>query len=151
MAFPAPAFAPDIIRQITESVPHLMALGATVLRVEHRRTALRLNWREDLVGDPWSGVLHGGVITTLLDSASGMAALSAAGAVMQIATLDLRIDYLRPARTRQPVIAEAECYHMTRSIAFVRGRAHHEDGTEIATSTAAFMLQSSALPVGTKL
>ena len=148
MAFPAPAFAPDIIRQITEAVPHLSALGATVLRVEHRRTALRLDWREDLVGDPWSGVLHGGVMTTLLDSASGMASLSAAGAVMQIATLDLRIDYLRPARPRQAVIAEAECYHMTRSVAFVRGRAYHEDGTEIATSAATFMMNSVALPPG---
>jgi len=151
MAFPAPAFAPAVIRQITDAVPQLVALGATVQMVQHRRTALRLDWREDLVGDPWSGVLHGGVITTLLDSASGMAALSAAGAVMQIATLDLRIDYLRPARAREAVIAEAQCYHMTHSIAFVRGRAHHADGTELATSTAAFMLQSSALPPGATL
>lgn len=148
MAFPAPALQPEVIRQITAAVPQLQAMGARVGRVEHRHTALELDWREDLVGDPWSGVLHGGVITTLLDSASGMAALSAAGAVMQIATLDLRIDYLRPARARETVFAAAECYHMTRSIAFVRGRAYHADGTEIATSTATFMLQSSALPKG---
>lgn len=141
MAFPPPAIPPEVIRQITETVPQLAAMGARVRRVEHRRTALELDWREDLVGDPWSGVLHGGVVTTLLDSASGMAALSSAGAVMQIATLDLRIDYLRPATPRQDLLARADCYRVTRSILFVRGLAYHTAPDDpVAHATATFMI-----------
>ncbi|MEQ9449634.1 MAG: PaaI family thioesterase, partial [Rhodospirillaceae bacterium] len=65
--------------------------------------------------------------------------------VMQVATLDLRIDYLRPALPRVAIKAEADCYRLSNNIAFVRGRAYQEADREIASGLATFMLDSSAL------
>ena len=58
-----------------------------------------------------------------------------------IATLDLRIDYLRPAEPGQDVIAVATCHHMSKNVAFVRATAFHDpDGEPIATAVGTFML-----------
>jgi acyl-coenzyme A thioesterase PaaI-like protein len=60
---------------------------------------------------------------------------------MPIATLDLRIDYMRPAKPHQDIIAECECVRVTHEVAFVRGTAHQGDATDpIALCTGAFML-----------
>jgi uncharacterized protein (TIGR00369 family) len=97
-----------------------------------------------LVGNPATGVLHGGVITSLLDSASGAAvgsAMRAGGPWRPIATLDLRIDYMKPATPGRDLLARAECYKVTRNVAFVRGVAYHDDPSDpIATTVATFML-----------
>ena len=58
-----------------------------------------------------------------------------------MATLDIRIDYMRPAEPLKDLIVQSECYKMTKTIAFVRGMAHQEDLEDpVATSVAAFML-----------
>ncbi len=103
-----------------------------------------------LVGNPATGVLHGGVITSVLDSASGAAVGSALAARAEgtpgwrpIATLDLRIDYMKPATPGKDLLARAECYKLTRNVAFVRGTAYHDDPSDpIATSVASFMLST---------
>lgn len=141
----APAIPLDVIRQFGAEIPFQKALGVRVDELKRGRCRLSLPWREDLVGDVATGVVHGGVITTLLDSASGMAVFSKIPRVMQIATLDLRIDYLRPAAREFAIVAEAECYRMSRSVAFVRGRALQDGDREIAQSLATFMLESSSM------
>ena len=141
-----PAIAPDVVARMTRVLPHVEALGAEVVAVQEGFGLAKVDWREELVGNPLTGVLHGGVITALLDTASGMAVFSAVPEVMMVATLDLRIDYLKPAVPRRAVFAEARCIKLTRSIAFVRGRAYHEPNHDIAASMASFMLASSALP-----
>lgn len=135
---------------MTRALPHIDALGGEVVRVEEGFGLMKIDWREELVGNPLTGVLHGGVITALLDTASGLAVFTAVPEVMMVATLDLRIDYFKPAVPRHAVFAEARCIRLTRSIAFVRGRAYHEPDHDIAASMATFMLASSALPDGAK-
>jgi uncharacterized protein (TIGR00369 family) len=88
---------------------------------------LALPYAEGLVGDPDAGVIASGPILALMDVAASIAVWSKLGAFKAHATLDLRIDYLRPARPGQTVIGRAECYRITRSIAFVRGQAHDGD------------------------
>lgn len=100
-----------------------------------------LPYREDLVADPVSGTIHGGVITTLLDATCGQAVLTALRQVRRIATLDLRIDYLRPAKAGATVRCVAECYRVTRQVAFTRAVAHDGDPDDpLATSAGTFMV-----------
>ena len=139
------AIALEIIRQFVAEIPFLKALSATVVELERCRCCLSLPWRAGLVGEQSTGIIHGGVITTLLDSASGAAEFSAIPRVMQIATLDLRVDYLRPAMPRVDIMAEASCYRLSKNVAFVRGRAFQESDREIASCLATFMLESSTL------
>lgn len=87
---------------------------------------LDLPWREDLLGEP-AGVMASGPIVSLLDMASGMAVWFAMSEFRAIATLDLRVDYMRPARHGATVTGRAQCYRRTRSAAFVRGYAHDGD------------------------
>jgi len=88
---------------------------------------LELPWREDLLGEPARPVLASGPIISLMDMASGMAIWQTSGIFVPVATLDLRVDYQRPARDRANVRGRVECYRMTRSAAFVRGIAHDGD------------------------
>lgn len=88
---------------------------------------LELPWREDLLGDASRPVLASGPIISLMDMASGMAIWQASGSFRPVATLDLRVDYQRPARDRASVRGRVECYRRTRSAAFVRGIAHDGD------------------------
>lgn len=88
---------------------------------------LALPWYPDLVGDPASGIIASGPILALMDMATSVGVWRKLDAFKAHATLDLRIDYLRPARPGQTVIGRGECYRITRSIAFVRGQAHDGD------------------------
>jgi uncharacterized protein (TIGR00369 family) len=102
---------------------------------------LMFDWREDLVGDPETGVLASGPIISLLDNTTSMAVWTRAGRFQPQVTLDLRIDYTRAATPGKPVIARAECYQMRRSMAFVRGIAHDGDITDpVAHAAGIFML-----------
>ena len=125
-------------------VPHNRALGMEVLEIGAGIAAFRLPWAEHLVGNPDLGILHGGAITATLDACCGaavFAALAARGELKPIATLDLRIDYLRPAQPRREVEARAQCYKVTRNVAFVRALAYHDSEDDpIATATGTFMI-----------
>ena len=77
--------------------------------------------RPELVGVQDSNILASGAIVSLIDTASGTAVWCKLGHFQPIVTLDLRLDYLRPALEGETVIARCECYKLTKSIAFVRG------------------------------
>ncbi|MGE0830084.1 MAG: PaaI family thioesterase [Hyphomonadaceae bacterium] len=131
----------DAIAAMTRNTPHGGALGMEITKVENARAYGRAAFREDLVGDAESEVIAGGVIIAFLDQLAGAAVMAALGKLHPIATLDLRIDYMRPARPRQDVRAEAHCYKVTRSIAFVRAVAYEDSPDDpVANATAAFML-----------
>ncbi|WP_095013209.1 PaaI family thioesterase [Tsuneonella mangrovi] len=88
---------------------------------------LELPWRADLVGDEERPVLASGPIVSLMDMASGMAIWTANRVFKPVATLDLRVDYMRPAKERNSVFGRVRCYRRTRSAAFVNGIAHDGD------------------------
>ena len=126
--------------------PHMRAIGLRFVSAETGVVVGMIPYRADLVGDPRTGVLHGGVVTTLLDSTGGAAVLSALSAPMPIATLDLRIDYLRPSTPHAPLYARVECYKLTRHVAFARGIAYNLDESDpVAAMSGTFMLQTQAL------
>ncbi len=126
-------------------VPHNAALGIEVREVSKTGATAALPYREDLVGNVETGVLHGGVITALLDATSGLSVFGALAAPTPIATLDLRIDYLRPAEVGQAVVARATCYKVTRNVAFTRAVAYHGDPDDpIAHAVGTFMLGTKA-------
>lgn len=91
---------------------------------------LELPWREDLLGEEGQRVLASGPILSLMDMASGMAIWRAMADFSAIATLDLRVDYVRPAREGASVFGRSQCYRITRSAAFVRGLAHDGDESD---------------------
>jgi len=88
---------------------------------------LALPYRAELVGDVETGVLASGPILSMMDMATSMAIWLKLGGLRPQATLDLRIDYLRPATPGKTVIGRGECYRITRAIAFIRGQAHDGD------------------------
>ncbi len=135
----------ELVRGFSVNVPHNKALGMEILELRAREALFRLPYDEKLIGNPDTGVIHGGVITALLDGASGAAVFAALVEFVPIATLDLRIDYLRPAEVGQAVHARATCYKMTKNVAFTRAVAYHEDPDDpIAHSVGTFMVSTKA-------
>jgi uncharacterized protein (TIGR00369 family) len=123
------------------AVPHNLALGLRAVDCAPSIAVLELPYSESLVGDPERGVLHGGVVTTLLDATAGTAVYLSGKVPPRIATLDLRIDYLKPALPHRSVFARAECFKVTESIAFVRAIAYQDaEADAIASAAATFML-----------
>ena len=110
-------------QQIAEHTPHCARLGMEVVHLAPREATVRLPYRPELVGDPARGVVFGGVITTLLDHASGLAVFCSLPEFKAIATLDLRIDYLRAAEPGCDLVGRVECYKLGAQGAFVRGAA----------------------------
>ena len=135
---------PNVIVERMSRSPQGRALGLEVVKVTPE-LVLRVPYKPELVGDPDSGVIAGGVVTTLLDFACGWATALALKEPTSIATLDLRIDYMRPSRPGLDIHATAYCYKLTRSVAFLRGVAYDEDPSDpVAAAQAAFMLDSNA-------
>jgi uncharacterized protein (TIGR00369 family) len=137
----APPTAEQIVRLMVDMTPWARALGFELVSVEEARARISAPWREDVVGDPETGVIAGGVVTALLDHACGAAVMAALATPQAIATLDLRIDYMRGATPQRTLFADAHCYKLTRSVAFVRAVAFEESADDpVANATAAFML-----------
>lgn len=119
------------------------AIGMVIEQVAGTQLTVRLPYAEHLVGDPDTGVIHGGVITAVLDNASGWAVRVGRDwrEGMSMATLDIRIDYMKPAEPRADLFVTAECFKQTKTIAFVRGIAFQGDIDDpVATSVATFMM-----------
>lgn len=132
------------VRAMIQFTPQARALGLEVTRIEPARVWGRVPNREDLIGDPETGVIAGGVITTFLDTLCGFAAVAAMEHPTTVATIDLRIDYMRPAAPGRDVLAEAHCYKLGRNVAFVRAVAYEDSADNpVAHVAASFMVNSN--------
>jgi len=126
---------------LMEKVPHARALGMRLTSCADGFASGEQPYDVRLIGNPDTGELAGGVVTTLLDSICGMALLSKLPVLQRIATVDLRVDYLRPAVSERTLYCVAECYRVTHHIAFVRATVH--DGAvdnPLANAVGTFML-----------
>ncbi|MBL9049875.1 MAG: PaaI family thioesterase [Tabrizicola sp.] len=131
-----------IARKFIEALPHSHALGMRLERIGAGEAEIAMPYDPRLVGDPESGVIHGGAVSALMDTACGAAVMCHPAAGISTATLDLRIDYMRPATPGQTIRTRAECHHVTRSVAFVRAVATDDDvGRPVAMATGAFTVE----------
>ena len=132
----------SILPQLASGAPHTHALGFLYEGLtDEGAVRLRVPYRADLVGDPDSGVLAGGLVTALLDHVGGMAVWVAMDAFRPIATLDLRVDHMRAAEPGRDLLAQARCYRLTPSIGFVRAWAFEDDPSDpVAAAQAAYVV-----------
>lgn len=120
---------------------HIVALGLRFVASGGDWCEFAIDYDRRLVSDAQSGILASGPIVSLMDTAAGFAVWARRGGFKPQATLDLRLDYLRPSRPGQAVTGRAECYRLTRRIAFVRGLAHDGDPADpVAHLTATYMI-----------
>jgi uncharacterized protein (TIGR00369 family) len=131
----------EIAQRFIAALPYARALGLTLVRLGDGTAEILMPWNGQLIGDPETGVVHGGAVFALMDTCAGTAVMSHPSAPRRTATLDLRIDYMRAALPDRAITARAECYHLTRTVAFVRATATDGDDRAIATATGAFMIE----------
>ena len=131
-----------LARQFIEAIPHSQALGMRLTELQDGMAEITMPYAPHLVGDPKTGVLHGGAVSALMDTCCGAAVMSHPAAPAGTATIDLRIDYMRAATPGQAITTRATCYHVTRSVAFVRATACDDDSEHPgATATGAFTIE----------
>lgn len=141
----------DLIRhQFENLIPFNKVLGLTFESLNPLKITFHM--RDDLVGNASKGILHGGVIATVLDTAGGASIVSdllsqresmsptdLQSKIRKIGTIDLRIDYLRQGRG-QTFTATSTLIRSGNKIAVTRMELHNEENTLIATGTASYIV-----------
>ncbi len=129
-------------RQFIEAIPHSRALGMRLTDIGDGTAEITMDYDARFVGDPKTRVIHGGAVSALMDTCCGAAVMSHPDAPAGTATIDLRIDYMRAATPGQAITTRATCYHITRSVAFVRAIAVDEDTEKpVASASGAFTVE----------
>ncbi|MGJ8617581.1 MAG: PaaI family thioesterase [Sulfitobacter sp.] len=132
-----------LARQFIQALPHSVALGMEVVNLDDGTAVVAMPYDKKLIGDPKTGVVHGGAVSALMDTTCGAAVMSHPSNPAGTATMDLRIEYLRAAKPGQTITTHATCYHVTRSVAFVRATASDDDTENpVATATGTFTVEA---------
>lgn len=136
------SFLTAILPQLASGAAHTHALGFVFEGLhDDASPRIRVPYRPEWVGDPDTGVLAGGLVTTLLDHVGGLAVWVAMDAFKPIATLDLRVDYMRAAQPGRDLLAQARCFRLTPTIAFVRAWAFEVDSSDpVAAAQSAYVV-----------
>ena len=120
-------------------IPYAAFSGMQVVDIGQGFVTLLLPARATWTGDTQRNLIHAGCLSVLADTACGLAVGSAMEEMEPFATLDLRMDYLRPPVANVNVTCRAECHRLSRSVAFVRATAFDADeGRPVAQAVGAF-------------
>ncbi len=134
------SFDPARFMSYVSRVGHGGAIGIAYHDHGDDWVELALPYADHLIGMAESGIIASGPIISLMDMATSLAIWIRLGHFRHQATLDLRVDYLRPARPGKTIIGRGICYGATRSVGFVRGLAYDGDPEDpIANVTGTFM------------
>jgi uncharacterized protein (TIGR00369 family) len=131
---------------LTSRLGHGRVLGTSYRAHGPDWAELELPYDERLIGNVDTGVIASGPILSLMDMATSIAVWLRADSFVAHATLDLRVDYLRPATPGKTVVGHGECYRLTRSIAFVRGQAHDGDPSDPLAHVAGTFMAPDGYP-----
>lgn len=132
-----------IAGQFIQALPHARMLGLELRDIGEGYAVIQMPYDKRLIGDPKTGVVHGGAVSAMMDTCCGAAVMSHPSSPGGTATIDLRIDYMRAATPGQAITTTARCYHMTRSVAFVRAEAMDEDSDRpVAMATGSFTVEA---------
>src|SRR6185312_2211141 len=97
----------EFLSLLEQVIPFNKFLGITVEEAREGYVRLAIPYRPELIGDASRPALHGGVISTLIDTAGGFAVWTQlAGIEDRVSTIDLRVDYLAPGAA-EALVAEA--------------------------------------------
>lgn len=133
-------FDPKMFTAYASQIGHGGALGIDYENHGPDWVELGLDYHEKLIGVVSSGIIASGPIISLMDMALSMAIWVKLGRFRHQATLDMRVDYLRPSTPGKRIVGRGECYAVTRSVGFVRGLAHDGDPADpVANVAATFM------------
>lgn len=149
----APSNEEDMVERWQKYIhvsPYNRELGVLPHAAQPDWFVLKVDYKDYLVGDPKTGVIHGGVITALLDAACGFSIFMKLPEIKPMATLDLRMDYLKPATPGRTILGGAVCYKLTSELAFVRGAAYHETPDDPIAMAVGIYMFTSGRPVITE-
>ena len=130
-------------RNIMEKViPFHQILGLQLLEMREGYASIRIPFKKELVGDPRTNRIHGGVISTAMDAAGGAAGITTlSGFEDQIATVDIQVDYLHPGKP-EDIIVEGRIVRNGNMLVFTQMTARHEsDDTVLAQARAVYRVK----------
>jgi len=131
-----------------EAIPFNRLIGVKLVSVDPQAPRCRFAMREELIGNPKRRILHGGVISAVLDAIAGFAIhltlieqheAKDAAQLSNIGTIDLRVDYLRPGRGEW-FDATARVVRLGKRIAVTHMELTNDTGELIATGGAAYVV-----------
>lgn len=142
----------DIVRDVYARLPFNQLLGLSVSHLKTDGAGFKFSMKDDLIGNAVHGILHGGVISAVLDATGGMTATASAVERMQglssgeiedwiarIGTIDMRIDYLRPGRGTE-FTSTGTIMRTGRKVAVTRMELMNQDNLLIAVGTGAYIV-----------
>ena len=133
---------------IEQHIPFNRVLGLKLDSMDPKAPALKFDMRPELVGNARRGILHGGVISAVLDATGGFAIMLALAkepkpgeklSFPNIGTIDLRVDYLRPGRGKH-FVATAKVVRLGNRIAVTHMELANDEGELISTGAAAYVV-----------
>lgn len=123
-------------------------LGVEVLEAESRHVVLRIPPKEEFVGNPMVPAVHGGIVSALIDLAGGAALFAELS--IPTPTIDMRVDFLRPAFAGKALRADARVKSLGKTVAFVDVEVLDEDDRLVATGRCTYSVKAQGEPMDTE-